>query len=179
MQLNGETFLIIFVALTGVAVLMQAFVLIGILMALRKASEQAVDLVEDLRTNVLPTMQSAGELLVKIGPVVEQLTPQVIAVTSSLVSIANDLRDESANLRRATADIGARLQRQTARVDLMLTNSLDKVEVLSGLVESVVTIPARQANGVVMAFKAALDTYIGVRNRRTITRTTIDRDGFV
>jgi hypothetical protein len=179
MEWNSQTILTIFVALTGLAVLLQAAVLIGILVALRKATQQSMELVEDMRSNVMPTVQSAAELLVRVAPLVERLTPQIIAVSTNLVEITTELREETAELRRTTSDINMRLQRQASRLDGMLSHGLDRVEALSDLVDVTVSTPARQANGVVMAVKAALETYFGGLFKSRFPRPGRDKDMFI
>jgi hypothetical protein len=179
MEWNSQTILTIFVALTGVAVLLQAAVLVGILVALRKATQQTVELVEEMRTHVMPTVQSAADLLVRVGPLVERLTPQVITVATNLVDISTELREETADLRRTTADINMRLQRQASRLDGMLSHGLDRVEALSDLVDVTVSTPARQANGVVMAVKAALETYFGGLFKSRFPHSGRDKDMFI
>jgi methyl-accepting chemotaxis protein len=179
MEWNSQTILVIFVALTGLAVVMQAFVLVGILAALRKAANQSVAMAEDLRSNVIPTVNSARALMERVGPLLEQISPQVLAVSTNLAEISKDLREESAEIRRASADVKERLNRQAVRLDHMLTNSLDKVEEISEMVETAITTPVRQVNGVVQAFRAAVDCYFGFEPKRQITHPSRDKDLFI
>jgi hypothetical protein len=53
----------------------------------------------------------------------------------------------------------ARVSRQTARLDSMLTVGLDKVERTAGVLETAVAVPVRQANGIFAAVKAIVETY--------------------
>ena len=69
--MNNETLLLIFVACTGAAVLLQALVLLAMLLTARKALKIAQEQIEDLRTNVLPVVKETRELLSSVGPKIE------------------------------------------------------------------------------------------------------------
>ena len=83
-NLNNETLLLIFVACTGAAVLMQALVLLALLLTARKALKLAQEQIEELRTNVLPVVHDTKQLLSNVGPKIESLATDFAAVTSGL-----------------------------------------------------------------------------------------------
>jgi hypothetical protein len=70
MAQNTETILIIFVAFTGIAVLLQACVLFAIFISLRKTAKSVLEATEDFKVTVLPMVHSTRDL-------VERITPQV------------------------------------------------------------------------------------------------------
>ncbi len=172
MAWNSETILILFVAVTGVAVLLQAFVLVGILVAVKKTAKQSLELAEDLRSTIVPLAQQSRELLDRLGP-------QAIEVCTNLVHVTRDLKDETADLRETTAELRERVVRQVVRVDAMVSTSLDKVEQVSALVEAAVTTPVKQVNGVVQGVKAAVERYFHYEPKQATTHVAGDRDMFV
>jgi hypothetical protein len=63
-----ENLLPIFVALTAVAVLMQACILIALYLAVRKTSAHMEALAEEVKTKVLPTVEIAQATFAELQP---------------------------------------------------------------------------------------------------------------
>ena len=152
METNTQTILIVFVALTGVAVLLQAFVLLAIYLSLKKTAKSVADAGEDLKTTVLPLVHSTRELM-------ERLSPQIITVSAGLADLTEILHKETKGVRVSVSEIMERVSRQTKRLDGMLTTGLDTVERTAEVIETAVAKPVRQANGVFAAIKAIIETY--------------------
>jgi methyl-accepting chemotaxis protein len=166
MEMNTQTLLIIFVALTGVAVLMQACVLLGILLALKKAAKTVTDTGDDLKATVLPLLTTTRELM-------ERLAPQIVTVSEGLAELTEIIHKETKGVRISVNEIMERVSRQTARLDSMLTSGLDTVEHTAEVIETVVAAPVRQVNGIYAAIKAIIDTY---RSPLPPRRPTYDPD---
>jgi hypothetical protein len=152
MEANTQTILIVFVALTGVAVLLQAFVLLGIYLSLKKTAKSVSDVAEDFKATVLPLVHSTRDLM-------ERLSPQIVTVSAGLAEVTEILHRETKGVRISASEIMERVSRQTKRLDSMLTAGLDTVEHTAEVLETVVSKPVRQANGVLAAIKAIVETY--------------------
>jgi hypothetical protein len=150
--MNTETILIVFVAFTGVAVLLQACVLFAIFISLRKTAQSAAQTAEDLKATVLPMVHSTREL-------VERISPQIITVSADLAELTASLKKETRGVSFSAAEIMQRVSRQTERLDDMLTNGLNAVDRAGAVVEATVAAPVRQVNGVLAAIKAVIETY--------------------
>lgn len=154
--MDTNTLLIIFVGLTGAAVLLQAGVLFAIYISVRKTAEVVNKATEDLKTTVIPMAHSTHELL-------KNITPQIISISTGLSELTELVHRESKGVSLSVAEISARVNRQTARLDGMLTHGLDAVERTGSLVESTLAKPIRQANGIAAAAKAIVDTYLSYK----------------
>jgi hypothetical protein len=155
MTSNTETILIIFVALTGVAVLLQACVLLAIYVSLRKtakSAKSAIESAEDLKATLLPMVHSTRDL-------VERISPQVITLSTDLAELTASLKKETRGVSISAAEIMERISHQTERLDAMLTNGLNAVDRAGVVVEAAVTAPVRQVNGILAAIKAVVETY--------------------
>jgi methyl-accepting chemotaxis protein len=152
MTSHTETILTIFVALTGVAVLLQACILVGILISLRKTAKSLMEATEDLKATVVPMVHSTREL-------VQRITPQIVTVSSGLADLTEAMKRESAGVNISVTDIAQRVGRQMQRLDAMLTASLNAVEKATGVVETAVSAPVRQVNGILAAIRAVVETY--------------------
>ena len=158
MAINTETLLIIFVAFTGASVLLQACVLLAIYFSLRKTAKSAMEASEDFKTTVLPMVHSTRQLI-------DRITPQVISITEGLAELTVTVKKETNGVSFSASEIMERVNRQSQRLDGMLTHGLDAVERAGDVVESAVAGPIRQVNGIVAGIKAALETFRSDRPR--------------
>lgn len=174
--LNNETLLLIFVACTGAAVLMQAIVLLAMLITARKALRIAQEQIEELRTNVLPLVKDTKALLTSVGPKIESAATDFAALTSSL-------RTHGVRLQDSAADILERVDRQSTRVDTMLTGILDTADRAAAVVAEVISVPIRQLAGVAAFARAAIatlrDDVPRTQSEPQPTHSPADKDLFV
>ena len=148
----NSTWLIVFVGLTGAAVLLQACVLLGMFLALRKTAQAVTEVTSDVKATVIPLVHTTRELL-------ERISPQIMTVSAGLAELTEVVHKETKGARVSVADITERINNQVKRIDGMLTVALDTVEKTANTIEHSVAAPVRQVNGVVAAFKAIVDTY--------------------
>lgn len=168
---NFETLLLVFVAVTGLAVLLQAVILLALFLTLRKTAKALNDQMDDLRTKVLPAVTEAKDLLSRVGPKVDSIVADVAKLTG-------DLRAQSADLQLSATDILERVRRQTSRVDAMLSSALDTVDRAGGLVSDAVNAPLRQVSAIAAALKAGLGALRSKPEPRQLHSPT-DKDMFV
>jgi hypothetical protein len=167
MTSNTETILIVFVALTGVAVLLQACVLFAIFISLRKTAQSVLEATGDFKATVLPMVHSTREL-------VERITPQIITISAGLAELTETLKKESKGVSFSASEIMERVNRQTQRLDAMLTTGLNAVERAGDVVESTVAKPVRQVNGILAAIRAVIETYRSDVPRRKSNPSNVD-----
>src|SRR4051812_13832266 len=72
----------IFIGIVAVAVLIQAGVLLGIFLAVRKTAGRVELLSEEIRTKVLPTVNTAHLMLVEMRPKIEDAVANVSETTT-------------------------------------------------------------------------------------------------
>jgi len=161
--MDNHTLLIIFVALTGVSVLLQAIVLIGILSTVSKAARVVTESTQDLKATILPIVHSTRDL-------VERLSPEVTVVTAGLAELTQVVRRETKDVHFSVSEIIGRVNTQTARLDAMLTATLDVLEKTGTQLEKSIAAPVRQVNGVFAAVRAVIDTYRTTQPRREAPR---------
>jgi methyl-accepting chemotaxis protein len=169
MTSNTETILIVFVALTGVAVLLQACVLFAIFISLRKTAQSVLEATGDFKATVLPMVHSTREL-------VERITPQIITVSAGLAELTETLKKESKGVSFSASEIMQRVNQQTKRLDAMLTTGLNAVERAGDVVESTVAKPVRQLNGILAAIRAVVETYCSDVPRHRSNPSNADND---
>ncbi len=163
MQWNSETLLLAFVAFTGVAVLMQALVLLGIFLSLRRAARSAMEVTSDLRATVVPLVQSTRELI-------ERVTPQILAASQNMLDLTEGIRAETSAISESASVILDRVNRQTVRLDRMLSAGFDSVDRATAAIETAVLRPVRQANTILNAARAMVNAYCAPRGRKQESR---------
>jgi len=149
----------IFVALTGIAVLLQAGVLLAMYIAMRKSTQQVEDLVNEVKIKVMPTVAQAQEMIVTLRPKVETIVANVAESTTTL----------QAEVKRVDAtvnDVIDRARLQVIRADELLSRTLDRVEHTSEIVHKTVVSPVRQISGIVQGITVGLEFLFSRSHRR-------------
>jgi hypothetical protein len=150
-NLDNQTIQLIFIAVTAMAVLLQAIILLAIYVAVRRATNSVREEVEDLRSSVMPIIETARDLIVRVGPKIEM-------TTAELAEIAHGLRVQTTQMESSVNEILERVHRQSKRVDSMFTGVLDAVEKVGGFVAESVSKPVRQFSGVLASLKAIIES---------------------
>ncbi|HVZ82476.1 MAG TPA: hypothetical protein VG893_02295 [Terracidiphilus sp.] len=173
-NVNPETVLIVFVVLTGLAVIMQAIVLLALFLSVRKTAGLLQNEVSELRAAVVPVARDTHELLMKVGPRIEE-------VTVDLADMVHGLRVQSMEMQASAAEILERARRQSSRVDAMMTGVLDTVDRATAVVIDAVGVPLRQISGIAAFMKAAFSNLRGKTPSPQMqpTHSAADKDLFV
>jgi methyl-accepting chemotaxis protein len=152
--------LTIFIAITSAAVVIQAGILIAMFVALRKTSSKLEGLAEDVKTKILPTVETVNAMLVEFRPKLET-TMANVAETTTLV------RAQIERLDATLSDVMDRTRLQIIRADDMVTKTLDRVEETTETVHRTVISPIRKFAGVFQGLTAGLEFFLnGKRGRR-------------
>lgn len=150
-NIDNQTIMLAIVAVTAMAVLLQAFILLGIFISVRKAARSLKDQVEELRSAVIPVVNNTRDLITRVTPYVESTVYDV-------ATMAHELREQTAQVEITTKDILARLRKQSSRVDAMLSTVLDAVDRAGSFLTDAVSKPARQLAGVLASVKAVVES---------------------
>ena len=169
---NPNIWLIVFVALTAFALLVQAIVMLTAYFLVRKTINTMQGKINDLETTVLPILTKTRDTLDSVGPKIESIAADVADLTRRA-------KEEGAELQATAGDILERVQRQTSRVDTMLTSVMDGVEHAGNVVADSVTRPVRQVNAALAAAKAFLTVLATGRRRGQNDHMIADQDMFV
>ena len=164
-RLDNGTLLLAFVALTGLAVLLQAGVLLAIYVAMRKAGRFIEEEVEGLRSAVMPVLREtqdmladSRELLAQARESFERVSPKIEVTANDLAEVAHVLRVEGIQMQSSVHEILERIRRQSVRVDGMLTDLLNSVDRTGVFIANSVSKPIRQINRVMGTVRAVVDT---------------------
>ena len=152
-------YLPIFVGVTAAAVVIQAGILVGLFVAVRKSASRMEALATEVKAKVLPTVDTAQSILVDMRPKIDTIASNV-SETSSVV------RSQIERLDATVTDIVDRTRLQVIRADELLNRTMDRIEETSEAVHRTVISPVRQLSGLVQGLTAGLEFLLGGKRRR-------------
>jgi methyl-accepting chemotaxis protein len=171
-NLNHEIIELVLIAVTAAAVLLQAFVLLAMFLALKKSSRSIIEQIEDLKSSITPLVDNARGLLERVGPKLE-------GTTTDVAEIVRGLKLQAAEAEASLSEVLERVRKQTSRVDEMVTGLLNAVDRAGDYLSDVVNRPVRQISGVLASIRAIVESLRAPIPEPHETRTSRDRDTFI
>ena len=160
-----STEMILILAGVTVAVLLQAGVLLGIFLTMRKAVQTAKEEADEYRAKLTPLIESGSQmihsgndLIASTKTLINNLKPELEASVRELSNMTHDVHAQVNRLQASVDEIALKARHQAARVDGMTTSFLNGVDRFGIFLNEAVHAPVRQVNGVVAAVKAVVDT---------------------
>jgi hypothetical protein len=172
LTMTNETYLLIFVGLTGFALLVQAIVMLAAFLTMRKSIVSIKGDVEEIRSSVMPILARSRDTL-------ERVTPKIESIATDVADLVQRIKVQSVEVQAVAAEILDRVERQTDRVDNMFTGLMDGVERATIVVTDSVTRPVRQVNAVLAGAKAFLSVLATGRRPGDRVEINADQDMFV
>lgn len=151
--------LTIFIALTSIAILLQAGVLLAMYIAMRRTTLRMEALATEVKTKILPTVEQAEQILAEIRP-------KMSVIVDNVQDVSTLMRAQLHRVDAAVNDVVDRARLQVIRADEMLSRTLDKVEHTSEVVQKTVVSPVRQISGLMQGITAGLEFLFARRGRR-------------
>ena len=146
--------LTIFVALTAIAILLQAGLLLGMYLTMRKSTERMEALASEVRTKVLPTLEQVQEVLTEVRP-------KVTTIVANAEHATTVLRGQLERIDATVNDVVDRARLQIIRGDEMLTRTMDRVEQTTEIVQRTVVSPVRRVSGLMQGITVGLEYFSG------------------
>ncbi|MGA8088742.1 MAG: hypothetical protein WCA10_15785 [Terracidiphilus sp.] len=169
---NETTLLVIFVGITGLALVVQAIVMLVAFLTMRKTIVSLQSDVQELRTTAMPILSRTRETLEKVAPKIE-------SVATDVADLAHLLKEQSVEFQAVAAEILERVHRQTSRVDNMFTGMVDGVEQASNMVVDSVAKPVRRITAMLTGAKAFFTVLATGRRPDQQAEIVADQDMFV
>jgi methyl-accepting chemotaxis protein len=169
---NVNTQLVLILAGVTIAVLLQAGVLLGIFLAMRKAVKTAQDALQtakeqsdQYRAKLMPIIETGSQLIAtgkdlvaSTETLINNLKPQLETAATELADMTRDIRTQVNQLQDSVNEVAQKARLQVDRVDGMTTSTLNGLERVGTFLNQAVNLPIRQVNGVVAAAKAVIET---------------------
>ena len=154
-----ENLLIVFIVVTGVAVLIQAGILFGMFLAMRKTSAKIEALANEVKNKVLPTAELAHAMITELRPKIENVVDNVSVSTTVM-------RTQLERIDATLTDIVDRTRLQVIRADEFVTGTMDKLEETREVVTRTVVSPVRYLSGIAHGLSVGVEAFFGRRRGR-------------
>ena len=159
-----EGLLTLFVALTAIAIITQAGVLVGIYVMSRRLSEQVERFMKDTR-----------EMMVPVRSIAENLR----TASANIVEIGLSARDQFRRVEAMVTDTGEALHMQLERFDRVSQNIIDRINETAEIVQDSVVRPAREVAAVAKGLTRGFGAFFFGRGRSTVDQARQDEELFI
>lgn len=164
-MLDVNTSLLLILGGVTVAVLLQAFVLLGIFLTMRKAVQTAKQQAEEYRSKITPLIETGSQLITtgkdlvaSTQTLIDGLKPQLQTAVTEMADMTRDIHGQMTELQATVDEVRQKARHQVNRVDNMTTSVLNGLDRFGSFLNDAVHVPIRQVNGFVAAAKAVVDT---------------------
>jgi len=158
-----EGLLTLFVALTAIAIVTQAGVLVGIYFMSKRLSDQVERFMKDTR-----------EMLVPVRSIAENLR----TASANLVEIGLTARDQFRRVEAMVTDTGEALHVHLERFDRVSQNVMDRINETAEIVQDSVVRPVREVAAVTKGLTRGLGAFFFGR-RSTVDQARQDEELFI
>ncbi len=174
-KLDNQTILLALAVVTGLAVLLQAIILLAIFASMRKSAGAIRKEVEILRASLTPvlfdtqeliassrdTLISAQAFLTNAQGFLTRVSPKVEAAAGDLAAITKGMHAQVGQVQSTVTEIMDKVRKQGDRLDNMTSSFLDTVDRAGDFVSDVVSKPVRQISGILGVVKSVIESLRG------------------
>jgi uncharacterized protein YoxC len=160
-----DNLLRIFIAVTSIAVLIQAGILVGLFLTVRKSTAKMEALAEEVKVKAMPLIQTVQASVVELRPKIEEITAKVAEISANFADSTTTVKNQINRIDATITDTLDRARLQVIRADELLSKAIDKVEQTTEAVQRTVTSPLRQVNGIVAAIHTGVEVFMGQKKR--------------
>ena len=136
---------------TAIGVLIQAGVLLGFFFAFVKLRGKLETILTNVTEHALPLIARSKEM-------VEDLSPKLSEISTNLVEVSDLLKQETHTIKTSVDEVVEKTRAQTARVDEMVSGTLDGLSQATATIQQGIEVPLRHIHGVFSGVKAAFET---------------------
>jgi hypothetical protein len=142
----------IFAVATAVGVLIQTAIMASFFFAFLKLQGKISEILTHLTDHAMPLVASSRVQL-------EELAPKVQTIGSNLAEISELLKSETHTIKTSVDEVVEKTRAQTARVDEMVSGTLDGISQASATIQHGIEVPLRHIYGIFNGLKAGFQTY--------------------
>src|SRR6266567_1112653 len=154
----------LFVALTAIAIIAQAGVLIAIYLMSKRLSDQVERFMRDTREMMMPVRSIAENLRV---------------ASANLVEIGLSARDQFRRVEAMVTSTGDALNVQLARFDRVSQTIIDRINETADVVQDSVVRPAREVAAIAKGLSRGFGALLFRKTRSTVDQARQDEELFI
>lgn len=147
-----ETWVGFFVIVACAAIIMQALILAGMFLTMKKTSDHVIRVSSEINTKLLPVLEKTNFLL-------EDSRTRISSVVADTAEIVHIARNQANRFDRVLGEGMELLRGQIVRADQVITGVLESLEEAHTSVRRTVSGPVAQVAAVIRGLKAGLDIF--------------------
>lgn len=151
-----ETLLTIFIIIAAAAVLLQAFAMLGIYLAMRRIQGEVSGIRSDVKQRLDPITQSVTDI-------VTDTREPLRTVMSNLAEVSRAVREGTESVDAVLDELLDKFRLQVIRIDQTITDVLEKVDKTTTMVQRNVVVPVTEVSAVLKGLKVGLDFFLSRR----------------
>jgi hypothetical protein len=151
---GNSRLLMVFVGMVAVALIVQAIALIAMAVGAAKARKRGLEMVEELRTKMMPILDNTHGFI-------QDTAPKVKIITENFVETSHVIRSKAQEFDVTASDLNAKTRAQAARVDGIVTSALNTTTDVAETIQRGIKLPLREVSGILNGVKAGLDVLVG------------------
>jgi len=165
--MDQNTLLVIFVAVAAIALLGQAIALIGCLLIARDIRAKIFKLWPEIESIVAVSKRSA-----------DRVETHITRIGAASVSILDITKEQLVKIDELLSDASTRARVQMERAEMVLDDTMTRVQETVGIVQRGVLRPVREVHGILSGVRTAL-AHLGRGGRPTVDHATSDEEMFI
>jgi methyl-accepting chemotaxis protein len=159
-----EGLLTIFVALTAVAVMLQAGVLIAIYLVTKRTSEQLDKFTKDVREVIVP---------------IRSIADNMKTVSEDLIEVGLSAKEQFRRVEAIITDAGQSLQAQINRFDRVSKNVAERIDETAEAVQDSILSPVRDISAFAKGLTRGIQVFFNRRRRNSEESVREDEELFI
>lgn len=161
--------MLFFVIVAATAILLQTLILFGLAKAIKEFATRMEALLGRVENQASPIMGTARAIL-------DDAQPKIADITTNLAESVATVKVHVTDLAETTGEIMERARLQAARIDELVDNTIQKIEVTTDMVQTSVITPVRRIHALVSAVSAGLGFLRANRARRKSESNSSEAD---
>jgi hypothetical protein len=166
---GNSKLLMVFVGMVAVALIVQAIALIAMAVGAAKARKRGLEIVEEIRTKLMPIMDNTHSFI-------QDTAPKVKVITENFAETSHVIRAKAQEFDVTASDLNSKARAQAARVDGIVTSALNTTTDVAETIQRGIKIPLREVSGLINGLKAGLDVLVGRAKGFGSGRANVRRD---
>jgi diacylglycerol kinase len=169
-----EKLIVVFVILTSIFIFLQACVIAGVFLSIRKMSFNVERMRSDVEQKVQPALTDFREVLGEAKYVLQNLR----GASTNIASISETVKFQVERVNTVIEETADRARIQIARADDVVADAIQKMEATSAIVQENVLAPIREASAIIRGVHGGLH-FLFARKRNAVDQVHQDEEMFI
>lgn len=158
---TGSVVFLVFTGVVTLAVVLQVVLLLVFAASAKAAQRKIMEQADKLHLEVHTVVESANDLMATLN----DIAPRIRAITENVQTASDRLRQQVDHIDDVVKDVTGKTHRQVARVDGMVTDTLDGIARGTRTIQDNIMAPLRQIGGWMNTIRTTLDILRGAERR--------------